>query len=215
MFGKKKDSISDEKIVEDKNEYTVLEQDLTIDTTEKDIINYFKELKDIAIYLVVVIAIVSFIYTFVGQQVEVSGMSMQNTLQDKDHLILEKVTYRYEDPKRYDIIVFRPYNDHKDIYYIKRIIGLPGETVQIIGSSIYINGNQLDEGYGNEDILDGGVANEMITLGEEEYFVLGDNRNNSKDSRFVDIGNVNKSSIIGRTWIRIWPIHSVSLLKHQ
>jgi len=139
---------------------------------------------------------------------------METTLSNDDRLILEKVTYRFSDPQRFDIIVFRPYEDDKNLFFIKRIIGLPGETVQIVGNDIYINGKLIEENYGNEPIEDPGIAEEPITLGDDEYFVLGDNRNHSTDSRF-EIGNVKRDAIIGRTFARIWPLDEMTILKHQ
>lgn len=195
----------------EKEKQSILEEDI-LDHKKP---NYLKDIIEMILYFIVVAAIVSFIYTFVGQHVEVSGMSMESTLHDSDHLILEKLTYHFQEPKRYDIIVFKPYVENNDLFYIKRIIGLPGETVQIIGSDIYINGDKLDENYGNQDILDGGIAKEEIILNDDEYFVLGDNRNNSKDSRFSDVGNVHKDAILGRGWARIWPLNSIEFLKHQ
>ena len=101
-------------------------------------------------------------------------------------------------------------------YYIKRIIGLPGETVQIDeNGNIYINGELLEENYGAETIQNPGRAAKPITLGDDEYFVMGDNRNNSKDSRSEEVGNVKRSQIIGRAWLRIWPLNKFGLLKHQ
>ncbi|MGB8452601.1 MAG: signal peptidase I [Anaerocolumna sp.] len=167
------------------------------------------------IYFLIVIVSVLLIHQFVGQQIEVSGSSMESTLHNEDHLILEKVSYEIDKPKRYDIVVFRPYSEDKDTYYIKRVIGLPGETIQIIGSDIYINGQLLNEDYGNYPIANGGIAKEPIVLGKDEYFLLGDNRNNSKDSRDSSIGAVKRSSIIGRAWVRIWPFDDFGVLKHQ
>lgn len=177
-------------------------------------INYLKEITHMVIYFVVVICTVLFIHHFIGQQIEVSGSSMESTLHNNDHLILEKVTYQFNDPSRYDIIVFQPYKNNTDVYYIKRVIGLPGETVQIIGSDIYINGKLLEEEYGKDAITDGGIAKDGIVLGKDEYFLLGDNRNNSKDSRDSSIGAVNRSAIIGRAWVRLWPLKSIGVLEH-
>ena len=117
---------------------------------------------------------------FVAHHTHVEGSSMENSLHDGDEIIVEKVSYYMHDPERYDIIVF-PFSN--DVYYIKRIIGLPGETIQIKGEKIYIDGVQLWEQYGNEQIKDAGLAKEEIVLGKDEYFVLGDNRNSSIDSR--------------------------------
>lgn len=201
---------------------------IVIDALEKDMveqtnneINYVKEIVHMVLYFVIVICSVLFIHNFIGQQIEVSGSSMESTLHDNDHLILEKVTYQFDQPKRYDIVVFRPYenttdtNAFDDVYYIKRVIGLPGESVQIIDSAIYINGKLLWENYGKDAIADSGIAIDEIVLDDEEYFLLGDNRNNSKDSRDFSIGAVKRSAIIGRAWIRVWPLKDFGILEHQ
>ncbi len=177
--------------------------------------SYGKEILEMLVYFVIVIISVLLIHQFVGQQIEVSGSSMESTLHNEDHLILEKVSYEINRPKRYDIVVFRPYSEEKDTYYIKRVIGLPGETIQIIGSDIYINDSLLDENYGNNPIMDGGIAQKPIVLAKDEYFLLGDNRNNSKDSRDESIGPVKRSAIIGRAWVRIWPFDKFGILEHQ
>ena len=115
---------------------------------------------------------------------------------------------------RYDIIVF-PYQYEENTFYIKRIIGLPGETVQIADGEIFINGEVLMESYGREVIQDPGTAAEPIRLGEDEYFVLGDNRNASSDSREPSVGVIHRNDIVGRAWIRIWPLNKAGILKHQ
>ena len=124
------------------------------------------------------------------------GGSMETTLSENDNLIVDKLTYRFNEPKRFDIVVF-PYRYEKDTYYIKRIIGLPGETVFIDEEgNIFIDEELLQEDYGKETILDAGRAYEPITLGEDEYFVMGDNRNNSQDSRDPAVGNISGEDII-------------------
>ena len=173
-----------------------------------------KELLSWVFYIAFVLVLTWVIITFVGQRTRVDGRSMMNTLHDGDNLIVEKLSYRFSDPKRFDIIVFPPTG--KKEYYIKRIIGLPGETVQIDeNGNIYINGELLEENYGAETIQNPGRAAKPITLGDDEYFVMGDNRNNSKDSRSEEVGNVKRSQIIGRAWLRIWPLNKFGLLKHQ
>jgi len=140
---------------------------------------------------------------------------METTLSDGDNLLVDKITYRFSEPKRFDIIVF-PFQYDTDTYYIKRIIGMPGETVQIdYDGNIYINGSLLEESYGREVIQNPGRAAEPITLGEDEYFVMGDNRNNSSDSRDPSVGNIHRKDIIGRAWVRIWPFSKFGVLKHQ
>lgn len=175
--------------------------------------NMVKEVISWVVYFGVVILLTYLIIHFVGQRTVVDGRSMNPTLNDGDNLIVEKITYRFRDPERFDIIVF-PYDDSH--YYIKRIIGLPGETVQIdLEGNIYINGEILEEDYGKETILDPGRAVQPVTLGDDEYFVLGDNRNNSKDGRNELVGNIKRDDIIGRAWVRIWPLSDFGLLKHQ
>lgn len=178
-------------------------------------VNYVKEIVDTVIYFAILFLIVLLIHTFIGEQIKVRGSSMESTLQNGNRLFLEKVTYRFNEPKRFDIIVFHPKNADKSVYYIKRIIGLPNETVQIIGSQIYINGEVLEESFGNNPIENAGIANEPVVLLEDEYFVLGDNRNNSSDSRNPSVGVVNIDSIEGRAWVRIWPFNEFGKLRHQ
>ena len=169
------------------------------------------------LYLLGVLCLTWLVITFVGQRTEVDGSSMEPTLTNGDNLIVDKLSYRFRDPQRFDIIVF-PYKHKEKTYYIKRIIGLPGETVQIDEKGdIYINGEILSESYGREIIKSEniGLAAEPIVLGEDEYFVMGDNRNNSTDSRYPQVGNIKREDIIGRAWVRIWPFSSFGILKHQ
>ena len=171
-----------------------------------------KEILSTSVYLLVVLLITFFIVNFVGQRTEVVGSSMENTLSDGDNLIVDKITYRFKEPERYDIIVF-PFQYAKNTYYIKRIIGMPGETVRIDSEGvIYINDKELTEFYGREIIADPGIARNEIKLGNDEYFVMGDNRNNSTDSREPSVGNIRKKDILGRAWLRIWPLHEFELL---
>ena len=175
---------------------------------------FWKDVIELAVYFVIVLGISIFIVAFVGQRTIVEGTSMNPTLNDKDNLIVDKVTYRFHDPERFDVVVF-PYQHKKHTYYIKRIIGLPGERIRIDkDGTIYINGQELVEDYGNEVILDAGRAEEEILLGEDEYFVMGDNRNNSSDSRDYMVGNVNRKDFIGRAWLRIFPFKDFGLVKH-
>ena len=176
-----------------------------------------RELLNTAIYLLCVLGAVWLVITFVGQRTEVEGASMENTLHNGDNLIVDKLSYRFHDPERFDIIVF-PFQFQDNTYYIKRIIGLPRETVQIMDDgSIYINGEKLEENYGMEVIKPEtiGRAAEPIELGDDEYFVMGDNRNNSSDSRTDMVGNIKRENIIGKAWLRIWPVSDFGVLQHQ
>lgn len=156
-------------------------------------------------YLCLLILCTFLVIEFVGQRTEVEGMSMYPTLEDKENLILDKLTYRFRDPERYDIVVFPP--PYKvNTYYIKRVIGLPGETVQIVDGEVYIDGEKLVLDFGYEKIEDPGLAETAFVLGEDEYFVMGDNRNASLDSREPEVGNIRRNDIIGRAFLRIWPL---------
>lgn len=170
-----------------------------------------ESVKEWIIYILAVVVISFCIVTFVGQRTVVDGDSMNDTLQDKDNLIVDKLSYRFTDVDRFDIVVFKYHEDPKT-YFIKRVIGLPGETVQIIGDDIYIDGEILEEDFGKEPMESPGRASEAITLGEDEYFVLGDNRNDSRDSRDPSVGNVERDSIIGRALFRITPLNKAGLL---
>lgn len=182
--------------------------------TEKRKAGVLREILGFLLYVAVVVGITFLIITFVGQRTYVSGSSMENTLSHGDNLIVDKITYRFSDPQRYDIIVF-PFQHEDHVYYIKRIIGLPGETVQIEDGDIYIDGELLEESYGREVMQSAGIAEDPITLDENEYFVLGDNRNDSSDSRDPSVGLIDREDIIGRAWVRIWPLDKIGVLKHQ
>lgn len=174
-----------------------------------------REAVSVLIYLAIVFVLTYLVVEFVGQRTVVSGSSMESTLSDGNNLIVDKLSYNFKDPERFDIIVFK-YQHKENTYYIKRIIGLPGETVQIDkDGSIFIDGNLLEEDYGNEVILNPGLAEEPFTLGEDEYFVLGDNRNGSTDSRDPLVGAVSEDWILGRAWVRIWPLSDFEILQHQ
>ncbi|MBR1860994.1 MAG: signal peptidase I [Lachnospiraceae bacterium] len=172
-----------------------------------------KELFSLAVHLLIALGLTVLFITFVAQKTVVHQSSMYPTLEEGNHLIVDKITYRFRDPERFEIVIFPyKYADRKNTYYIKRVIGLPGDTVRIGEDGyVYINGELLtSDVYGREPInydSSGWVRGkgEGITLGENEYFVMGDNRNNSVDSRFDVIGNVNRSEIIGRAIFRLFP----------
>ena len=131
-----------------------------------------KEVVSWLAYLIIFAAVAFFLIHYVGERTVVSGDSMLPTLQNGDNLIVDKLSYRFRDPKRFEIVVF-PFRYQEDTYYIKRIIGLPGETVQIHDGNIYINGKQLKEDYGREAIRNPGLASEAVTLGEDEFCSRG------------------------------------------
>ncbi len=168
---------------------------------------FIKDLLSTLLSLVIMVGLVLLILNFVGTRVSVEGTSMYSTLNDKDQLVEDIFTYKFiRDPKRFEIVIFKLKND-PGTHYIKRVIGLPGETVQIIDSVIYINGEELKEDYGKGVYFLAGSAEQPVVLGEDEYFVLGDNRINSIDSRYA-VGKVRRSQITGRAVFRVWPLSS-------
>ena len=166
------------------------------------------------IYIALIVVCVYVVPKYVIQRTVVSGESMEDTLHDAESLLIDKISYRFTDPKRYDIIVFYPKGRDVDEYYVKRIYGLPGETIQIKGNDIFINGKKIDDPYAKDSMSTGGIANEPYTLGKDEYFVLGDHRSVSQDSRFTPEtsndnnapGPVKFENISGKVILRIWPL---------
>ena len=199
----------EEKITEE--EKTAKEDEKILKARKKR--TFLKELLSNSLFLLAVLVLTLLLVKYVGQRTVVIGQSMERTLFDGDNLIVDKISYRFRDPERFEVVVF-PYLYEEKTYYIKRVIGLPGETVRIEDGTIYINGVPLNENYGVEKIKNPGRASEEIVLGEDEYFVMGDNRNNSKDSRDPSVGNVKKSDLIGRAWLRLFPFDSIGFVKH-
>lgn len=172
---------------------------------EKEDVNIVREIIEMVLYAVFLFAVTWAIITFVGVRTRVRGPSMYDTLHDGDNLWVSKISYRIHEPERFDIVTF----PEEDEFYIKRIIGMPGEKIRIDEEgSIYINGELLEEDYGyeviDEDMI--GRAAKEITLGADEYFVMGDNRNNSLDSRDEDVGNIKRDELVGKAVFRIWPL---------
>lgn len=170
--------------------------------------NFFTELLKFALIAVVIVVPVRM---FVAQPFIVSGASMDPTFHNGQYLIVDELTYHFEDPKRGDVVIFK-YPKDPTQYFIKRIIGLPGETVQVKPQSVVITtveGKQieLEEGY---LVNEGNGAGKMQVLAEDQYFVMGDNRPESSDSRFWGI--LPRENIVGRAFLRLLPIDTISLL---
>ncbi len=170
-------------------------------------------LLNVVLYGLIIYTCLFFVPEYVLQRTQVEGPSMENSLHNNDFLMVEKISYRLDALKRFDIIVFYPYGrENKEEYFVKRLIGLPGETIQIKGEDIFINGKVLEEDYGKDPITNAGIAKDPITLGEDEYFVLGDNREISLDSRYEEVGVLSKKNIGGKAILRIWPLNKFGLL---
>jgi signal peptidase I len=170
-----------------------------------------------AAQIAAVIFLAYFIIYYALEKTNMVGSSMEATLNDKDPIIINKLSYRFKEPKRFDVIVFKQSGREHAYYDIKRIIGLPGETVLIKDNNIYINGELVFDPVNAEPMDNYGLARDGVTLDENEYFVLGDNRNNSEDSRFASIGNITRDEIIGKASLRLSPFNFINKLnlKHE
>ena len=176
---------------------------------------YIKSLILWIVEIVLVILVAYFIIEYAVEKTTMMGISMNTTLNDGDKIIINKVTYLKKDPERYDVIVFNQSKSGHGYYNIKRVIGLPGETIEIINGYVYINGEQLEEEIVVEPMNIAGLAKEELVLQENEFFVLGDNRNFSEDSRFANIGIVVKSDIIGKAWLRLSPFSIIDKINRE
>lgn len=173
-------------------------------------------LKEIAVWIVEIlmtIAAAIIMVSFFGFRVSVIGPSMSPTLESGEKVLVNRFVYKLFDPKQNDLIVFQPNGNEKSHYYVKRVIALPGDTVQIKDGKVYVNGEVLAESVETEKIENAMMAENEIVVGEDEYFVLGDNRNNSEDSRYASIGNVKKDHITGEAWMVVYPFDRIGLLK--
>lgn len=161
------------------------------------------EILDYIIGTVIVVFLAFVLMFFFGTKTSVIGDSMMPALYNGQQILIDKFVYKISSPKRGDVVVFQPNGNENTHYYEKRIIGLPGETVQIVDGYVYINGSKLDEDDTYDLIEDPGIAKDELVLQPYEYFVLGDNRNSSEDSRSGNMGPVKKEYIIGKAWLHM------------
>ena len=151
-----------------------------------------------------IVIFLAFVIIFsIGMRTSVVGDSMEPGLVNGQEILMNRVIYRLSSPKRGDVIVFLPNGNQNSHYYVKRVIGLPGETIHIQDGNVYVDGVMLEEDETIDKIMDAGIAQNELTLELDEFFVLGDNRNSSEDSRSGNIGAVKKDNIIGKAWFRL------------
>ena len=190
-----------------------MDYDFDKESKKPFIMKLFIEIFIWAAQIAAVVFLAYFIVYYALERTNMVGISMENTLSDGDQIIINKFSYRFTDPKRFDVIVFKKSGREHSYYDIKRIIALPGETVQFRDEAIYIDGMPMNEVVNVEAMANYGLAAEEIRLEENEYFVLGDNRNNSEDSRFSDIGNISKKYIVGKVWFTVSPKNKIGFIK--
>ncbi len=163
------------------------------------------------IAVVLVFSVVTAIFFF--QTVTMQESAMEPTYQVGQKFFVNRTSYAFGSPKRGDLIVFKTNASDEAALHIRRVIGLPGETVQIKDGQIYIDGDLYKESLDLEEIENEGLAENGVSLQSGEYFVLGDNRNNSEDSRYADIGNVKKRYIVGKLWFVTSPLREIGFVK--
>jgi len=166
------------------------------------------------IFQILVVCLIAFVIVwYFGQRVRNIGESMRPVLNNADVVLVNRIIYNASIPQRGDIIVFQPHGNEHLHFHIKRIIGLPGEMIEIREGIVYINGEALEEEYETTQIQDAGLAAEPIVLDGDEYFVLGDNRMSSEDSRMADVGTVRRSDIEGKVWFVVSPRSSFGFVE--
>ncbi|MBO5087381.1 MAG: signal peptidase I [Lachnospiraceae bacterium] len=175
------------------------------DREEFDMKDFMSEVGRWAISILVVVILAYSIVTFGVQSVTMIGQSMDPALTNQDVVLINKQAYTFDEPQRYDIVAFKLKEDTEGYFNIKRIIGLPGEKVQIKNGHIFINGDVVSDLPFDDLIMTEGLAIDEVTLGEDEYFLMGDNCNNSEDSRYVNIGNISLKEISGKVFFRVSP----------
>lgn len=168
--------------------------------------NIHRFVRSALIWLAQITVVVLLAYLFVNyglQKISIVGNSMETTLNEGDSIIVNKMAYRFGSPERNDVIVFTQEGREHSYYNVKRVVALPGDTIQIKDGIIYVNDQEFEERVNVEPIENAGILSSKYTLEQDEYFVLGDNRNHSVDSRFASIGTVVKENIIGKAWVRL------------
>lgn len=164
-----------------------------------------KELQTIAINvgIIVLVVLLSFLLVFTFfTSVKMAGVSMKPTIQDNTNLLINRGSYLILKPNHNHIVAFESLSNEQDTTYVKRIVGVPGDKISIKSGRLYVNGEKYDDVADTETITYKGIVESELTLGDDEYFVLGDNRNNSEDSRYPSIGVINKEQIKGKVWFK-------------
>ncbi len=172
-----------------------------------------KEILIWAVEILLTVAVTVIVVSLFGFRISVVGSSMSPTLANGETILVNRFVYHLFDPKPNDLVVFRPNGNENSHYYIKRVVAVPGDTVQIKEGEIYVNGAHIQEEAAASAVENALSAEEEITIGEDESFVIGDNSSNSEDSRYASIGNVKKEYIVGEAWMVAYPWKNLRFIK--
>ena len=153
-------------------------------------------------WIIMSIVLAVMIVFCVGMKTKVIGASMEPSLYNGQDILLNRIVYKITSPKVGDVVVFLPNGNEKAHYYVKRVVAVPGDELIIKNGVLYVN-DEVQDDYFNDKIAEAGLAENSIKLGDNEYFVIGDNCNNSEDSRSANIGSIKKAHIIGKAWFRL------------
>ena len=164
-------------------------------------INLVKEILS-WIFWIFVSVLLAVVTVFCVGKTSVIGSSMEPSLYNGQEIFLNRLVYKVASPRAGDVVVFLPNGNEKSHYYVKRVVGVPGDKLYIKSGMLYVNGEVVEE-YFNDRIAEPGILENEVTLGEDEYFVIGDNCNSSEDSRSANVGTVRKSYIIGKAWMKL------------
>lgn len=172
--------------------------------------NRVRQIVNWMIDIIVVISIAWFTVFALGTQISISGQSMSPTLESEEVVLMNRLSFQFKNPERFDIIVLKK-DDNK--FNVKRVLGLPGETLQVKEGLLYVNEELVKNEKGLNKVSLAGLLEHPVILGQDEYFVMGDYRDNSEDSRFANVGNIKRKQIIGKVWLRISPIFRFGLIR--
>lgn len=174
--------------------------------------NLVRRLSSWVVDIAVALAFAWFCLHSFGTQVVVSGQSMVPLLSSGDVVLVNRLVYDFGKPNRMDVVVFEREDNKANV---KRVIGIPGDVVQIRDGILYVNDERVDQTDGLDQVSLAGLAENPVELGDKEYFLLGDNRDSSEDSRFANVGNVKEGQIMGKVWLRLFPFIDVKLIRSR
>ena len=175
-----------------------------------------RTISEIARWIITAIGVaalaVFLVWAFLGST-EIDGHSMNPLLYSEDTVLVDKLAYSFTDIDRFDVVYFKYGAEGLEKTSVKRVVGLPGETIKIKDGKVYINGKVISLPDGVSSITSPGIADSGITLDYDEYFLLGDNSDSSEDSRFIAVGSISRSNIIGKVWLRLFPFDHFGFVK--